>query len=270
MAAWDSKEVLEIAPGEIHLWHIYYDAIDDAGLLAQYRALLNPTEKLKETRFHFARDRRRYLVTRASLRSILSRYAPVAPEDWKFRTNDYGRPEIDSAQVEHLRLVFNISHTHCLIVIGITRGRELGVDVENVLTREVSIEIADRYFAPDEVAALHEVPREGQHYRFFEYWTFKESYIKARGMGLSLPLEKFSFSYPHAGAVEIAIHADLEDARERWELRQLRPTPEYLVAVCAEIAKEGTSKLIVRSAVPLVSEEVVETRVLRTSSSPVL
>jgi 4'-phosphopantetheinyl transferase len=265
MSAWDSKGSLEIRPGEIHLWLIYYDAIEDEGLHAQYRALLNVTEKLKEPRFHFARDRRRYLVTRAALRTILSRYAPVAPEEWEFKTNEYGRPQIDKPEVENLQLAFNISHTHSLIAIGITRGRELGVDVENVVAREVSVEIADRYFAPDEVAALYEVASEGQHDRFFEYWTFKESYIKARGMGLSLPLDKFSFLYPHERAVQIAIHPDLEDASDRWEFWQCRPTREYLVAVCAERRDDGASRVIVRRAVPLVSEEIVETEFLRRS-----
>src|SRR5262249_27770944 len=146
MSAWESKASIQLKSGEIHLWLVYYDAIDDEGLHAQYRALLNSAGKLKESRVHFPRDRRRDLATRVALRTILSRYAPVAAENWKFETNEYGRPQIENLEVKHLQLAFNISHTHSLIVIGITRGRELGVDVENVVAREVSIEIADRYF----------------------------------------------------------------------------------------------------------------------------
>src|SRR5205823_5574435 len=116
---------------------------------------------------------------------------------------DYGRPE--TANSEASNLSFNISHTHSLIVLGVTRGRALGVDVENFRAREVSIDVADRYFAPQEVAVLNASPQHEQQYRFFEYWTFKESYIKARGMGLSLPLDKFSFHYPDDGAVGIDI-----------------------------------------------------------------
>lgn len=131
-------------------------------------------------------------------------------------------------------MLFNISHTHSLIVLGVTRDRELGVDVENVSARRVSIDIADRFFAPEEVAALATIATDQQQYRFFEYWTFKESYIKARGMGLSIPLDKFSFRYPDERGVELSVHPDLGDDAARWQLWQFRPAVDYLVAVCAE------------------------------------
>src|SRR6185295_2220740 len=100
-------------------------------------------------------------------------------------------------------LSFNISHTRSLIVLAVAKERAVGVDVENVQAREIEIRVADRFFAVPEVAALHAVPPDRQQYRFFEYWTFKESYIKARGMGLSLPLGKFGFHFPAERAVEI-------------------------------------------------------------------
>jgi 4'-phosphopantetheinyl transferase len=128
------------------------------------------------------------------------------------------------------------------------------VDVENVRAREVSIDIADRYFAPQEVAALAAAPPHQQPYRFFEYWTFKEAYIKARGMGLSLPLDKFSFHYPDDHAVEIAIHPELADEAARWQFWQFRPRPEYLVAICAERTGAQSPSLIVRQTIPMLSE----------------
>src|SRR5438132_13709418 len=151
-----------------------------------------------------------------------------------FSTNAYGRPEIVNPPAWDACLSFNIYRTHSLIVLGVTRRRALGVDVENVCTREISIDIADRYFAPEEVAALRAAPPRQQQYRFFEYWTFKEAYIKARGMGLSLPLDKFSFRYPDDRAVEIAIDPELTDETARWQFWQFRPRTEYLVAICAE------------------------------------
>jgi 4'-phosphopantetheinyl transferase len=162
-------------------------------------------------------------------------------------------------------LSFNISHTHSLIVLGVTRRRALGVDVENWQTREVSIEIADRFFAPTEVKALSGVPPHQQQYRFFEYWTFKESYIKARGMGLSLPLDKFSFHYPHDRAVEIAIDPELADDAARWQFWQFQPGPEYLVAVCAERVGDQPPRLIVHQTVPMLSEKSFTPEFLRVS-----
>ncbi|HKO55150.1 MAG TPA: 4'-phosphopantetheinyl transferase superfamily protein [Thermoanaerobaculia bacterium] len=253
-----APRLIPLAPYEIHLWLAFYDEIGEERLHAAYRDLLDPAERKQEPRFYFARDRRRYLVTRALVRSVLSRYEPVEPEEWTFSANAYGCPEVANADARDSGLRFNISHTHSLIVLGVTRHRALGVDVENVQAREVSIDIAHHFFAPQEVAALSTVPADEQQYRFFEYWTFKESYIKARGMGLSLPLDKFGFHYPDERRVGIDIHPELGDDAGRWQFWQLRPRPEYLVAVCAEqLEGQPPTRIVVRRAVPMRSEETV-------------
>jgi 4'-phosphopantetheinyl transferase len=257
--------MIALTSGEIHLWLADYSEIEDQSLHAACRRLLNDVERAQEPRFYFARDRLRYLITRALLRTVLSRYAPVAPESWVFSTNAYGRPEIANVETRDAQLTFNLSHTHSLIVLGVTRSRALGVDVENVRAREVSIDIADRYFAPTEVTALAAVPRPQQQYRFFEYWTFKESYIKARGMGLSIPLDRFSFHYPSDRGVEITIDPELADEATRWQFWQLRPTPDYLVAICAERLGAQGPRLVVRKAIPTAREELLAPRFLRTS-----
>ena len=257
--------IIPLAPDEIHLWLAFYDQIDDEHLHAAYRSLLNAAEREQEPRFYFARDRRRYLITRALVRTVLSRYTPVDPAEWMFSTNAYGRPEIANPEAAEAGLSFNISHTHSLIVLGVTRGRALGVDVENFRAREVSLDIADHYFAPQEVTALSAVPAHEQQYRFFEYWTFKESYIKARGMGLSLPLDKFSFHYRDDRAVDIAIHPELADDAARWQFWQFRPSPDYLVAICAERNGGPSPRLVVRQAVPMLNETPIRPQFLRVS-----
>jgi 4'-phosphopantetheinyl transferase len=256
--------IIPISSNEIHLWLASYDEIADEELHARYRALLNDAERQQEPRFYFVRDRRRYLVTRAMVRTVLSRYIAINPVDWMFSTNAYGRPDIANAAARDARLTFNVSHTHSMIVLGVARSRALGVDVENVRAREVSLDIADRYFAPAEVADLALVPADQQQERFFEYWTFKESYIKARGMGLSLPLGKFSFHYPTERAVDITIDADLADAKQ-WQFWQFRPRAEYLAAICAERVGDQQPVLTVRQTVPMHSEAVLAPTFLRTS-----
>jgi 4'-phosphopantetheinyl transferase len=257
--------LLPLESDEIHVWLASYDELADEGLHAAYRELLDDAERAQEPRFYFERDRRRYLVTRALVRTVLSKYAPLDPKRWVFATNDYGRPEIANPEVRDGGLSFNLSHTHSLIVLGIARGRALGVDVENVVAREAAIAIADHYFAPPEVTALHAMPRQRQQYRFFEYWTFKESYIKARGMGLSLPLDKFSFHYRHDAAVEIAIDPELGDEPARWQFWQFQPAPEYLVAVCAERTAGAAPRLSIRRSIPMLSEHECVFRFLRVS-----
>jgi 4'-phosphopantetheinyl transferase len=208
---------------DIDIWLTYYNEMIDDRQLPRLRSLLSDEEAARESHFYFADDRKRYLVTRAMVRMLLSRYAPIAPERWVFSKNSYGRPviadAIAAAETEARDLFFNLSHTRGLIVLAVTRGRELGVDVENIAARTVSLDIAKHFFSADEVAELARVAPDRQQDRFFEYWTFKESYIKARGMGLSLPLNGFSFEFPQREAVQ-AIRRLPHGALRRTHRRQ--------------------------------------------------
>lgn len=256
--------IIPLTSAEIHVWLTFCEAISDEHLLVSYRELLNVREKQEESRFCFARDRHRYLVTKALVRTVLSRYASVDPRDWVFSANASGRPYIVNAQATDGSLSFSISHTQGLIVLGVAKGRSLGVDVENFATRDISIDIANHYFCPQEVAALHEVPHHQRQYRFFENWTLKESYIKARGMGFSLPLDRFSFHFAD-GHVHLMIDPELGDDSSRWQLWQLQPSSEHLLAVCAEKLNAQAPKLVVRETTPTVSERILVPERLRTS-----
>lgn len=256
---------------DIDVWLTYYDEIVDDRQLARLRLLLSDEEVAQESRFYFADDRKRYLVTRAMVRMLLSRYAPIAPEDWFFSKNAYGRPviadAIADAETQARGLSFNLSHTRGLIALAVTRGRELGVDVENIAARTVSLGVAEHFFSPTEVAELSCVAPDRQHDRFFEYWTFKESYIKARGMGLSLPLNRFSFRFPHQSAVSISIDPDLQDEADRWSFWQCRPTADYLMAICAERHVDDAPTISMRKFTPLSHEMPVITPFLRRSEA---
>jgi 4'-phosphopantetheinyl transferase len=230
---------------DIDIWLAYYRTVADPDRL---RAVLSPAERDKEQRFHFADDRLRYLVTRALVRQTLSRYAPVAPEQWRFEDTPFGQPRIANPETACASLSFNVSHTGGLIALAVARDRALGVDVEHLTSRHSSMGIAQRFFAPAEVAALEAVEPALRHERFFEYWTFKEAYIKARGMGLSLPLERFAIHFPQAGKVRLEIDAELGDDPRRWCLWQFRPAPDYLLALCAERAGAAIPAVTVRTA----------------------
>ena len=259
---------LAISDRNIDLWLTFYHDITDVGLLSDLRTLLSDAERHQEQRFYFADDRLRYLVTRAMVRTVLSRYAAVAPADWLFSASDHGRPVIVNHHQEALDLSFNLSHTRGLIALGVTRNRALGIDVENLQARQVSMDVADRYFSPSEVAELASVPSELRQDRFFEYWTFKESYIKARGLGLSIPLDQFSFHYPHASGVQIAIDPELDDDSTRWSFWQYRPASKYLLAICAERVHGAATVLSLRKTTPMVAEVAFEATLLKQSELP--
>lgn len=268
LQVWRVDLISTLGSSQVHLWLAFYDEIRDRRLHCAYRELLSAGEREQERRFYFSRDRRRYLVTRALIRTVLSRYAPIDAKDWLFSTNPYGRPEIANLAAQDLHVSFNVSHTHGLIVLAVTVHRALGVDVENTRTREVSLDIADRFFAPAEVAALSTVRQNQQQNRFFEYWTFKESYIKARGMGLALPLDKFSFHFPNDRSVRMSIHPGLADDPKRWQLWLFRPASDYLVAMCAERLSSGSADVVIRKVVPMTSEATIVLEPLKTSERP--
>lgn len=257
--------IIQHTSAEIHIWLAFCEAISEERLLVAYRELLNATEKKEESRFYCPRDRHRYLVARALVRTVLSRYTSVDPKDWVFSRDAWGRPHIVNPRAADARLSFNVSHTQGLIALGVAKGRSLGVDVENFARRDISINLASHFFAPQEVTALHEVPHRQQLYRLFEYWTFKESYIKARRMGFSLPLDRFSFNFPDDHAVDLVISPEMADDASRWQFWQFRPASEHLLAVCAEKLNSQSSKLLVFETIPTVSERTLAPELLRTS-----
>jgi 4'-phosphopantetheinyl transferase len=241
----------------IDLWLVEYRQIDDSQLVQRLEQLLNAEEQQRRARFLHAEDRHRFLFTRATVRTVLSRYAAVEPQDWVFTANAHGRPAIANLHPQAAGLCFNLSHTRGLIVLGVCRDRELGVDVENIRERTPTPGIAERFFAPQESAALASLPEERRHERFFAYWTLKEAYIKARGRGMSIPLDRFCFTFAEESSIHLHIDADQNDNAERWQFWQFRPSDEFLLSVCAERPDALPPSLRFHRLVPTVSEEVL-------------
>jgi 4'-phosphopantetheinyl transferase len=239
----------------IDLWCTYIGEIGDESLLIRYDALLSTQERATQRRFVFARDQRRYLITRALVRTVLSRYAPVLPEAWVFSAGPYGRPAI-SAPPHAPALEFNISHSGDLVMLGVTSGRTLGIDTESIARRAADIDGLDRYFAPEESAALLALPAQERPRRFFDLWTLKESYIKARGLGLAIALDAFRFELAGERGLTLHMRPELGDSPQRWRLWQMSPRSGYLAAVCAGRG-EDDPRIIMREVVPLSHEKVI-------------
>jgi 4'-phosphopantetheinyl transferase len=197
------------------------------------RPLLAPDECARADRFHFARDRNRFIVARGSLRTILGAYLQQEPAQLSFSYSQYGKPAL-ADELAGNQLTFNLSHANELALIAVTRERGLGVDIEFIRPQFASEEIAERFFSDHEVAALRTLPEPAQSEAFFNCWTRKEAYIKAIGEGMSMPLNQFHVSLKPGSPAELL--GNLRDANEvsRWSLQELAPGPGYVAAVAVE------------------------------------
>ncbi|PIE43319.1 MAG: 4-phosphopantetheinyl transferase [Gammaproteobacteria bacterium] len=225
----------------IHLWFCKEQTVKESKTLALYQALLAPDEIEQLARFHFERDRYRYLLARCLVRSVLTLYHPVIrPENWQFKKNPYGRPEI--ANPVSLPLYFNLSHSDKMVVMAVAAEQSIGVDVETIQRRNTGneLKLADRFFSPEEARQLSALPKSGQKNRFFQLWTLKEAYIKACGKGLSIPLDHFSFSFPDQSAIELRFASDNGDSPQNWLFWQFSVEDGFYVSVAYRPAKKNT------------------------------
>lgn len=213
--------------GEIHLWYLQVDTLDYC--LNLFTGLLTQDEKIANDRFSNAEAKKTHLIARGASRILLSRYSGLAPTELCFQKNQYGRPHLDP--IPDPPLHFNITHTSGMVVLAFARTPEIGVDIEALDANVDAMALAEANFSLAEYNDLKKIPEADQKLRFFHYWTLKEAYIKARGMGLSLPLEKFSFQLDSMKSIQFFCDKSIMEQPEAWQFRLFSPTPKYQLAV---------------------------------------
>jgi 4'-phosphopantetheinyl transferase len=239
---------------EVHLYFAWPEQITDDGLLRRYRSLLSAEELTQMARFYYARHRHQFLITRTLIRTSLSAYYQVDPSAWQFGKNGFGKPKISHPD-KTLPIHFNISHADGLNMCGLVRDHDIGVDVEDrQRSTRAALESLSSYFSRQEIEDLGKLPPDQQKQRFFDYWTLKESYIKARGAGLSIPLRKFSFHFQANTLSGFDIHPDLKDDADRWQFWRMPMADRYQVAVAINSPKKDL-ELIAFNSVPLQDTE---------------
>ena len=232
-------------PAGVQVWLAALADFGTPSVQQELYGCLAGDEKQRADRHYFERHRQRSCTSRGLLRHILSRYCPaVAPQDWKLQVNRYGRPQIESPATG-TPLSFNVSHSGDHLVVAVACIPELGVDVEQVAPRRHLMRIARRHFSGPEYQALLALPAQAQLSRFFDLWTLKEAYIKARGMGLALPLDSFSFGFPDGREISVEFDAELGDAADSWAFR-LYDMPEARLALALKPGAPGIGEVSVR------------------------
>jgi 4'-phosphopantetheinyl transferase len=177
--------------GEVHVWRLSLDL--PAQRVWLLRHSIDENEATRASRFHRETDRMRFIVAHAQLRSVLAGYLNAPPEQLKFRNNRWGKPYL-APEGHGADLAFNYSRSNGIGLCAVSRGRQVGVDVEHVRSLPDYAEIAARFFSPPEVEALNATPEPMRQRVFYTFWTRKEAYVKALGKGLSVPLDQFDIS----------------------------------------------------------------------------
>jgi len=217
-----------LGPKEVHLWRVSLRH-PPFPIELLYRQLAE-SEIDRAQRYRFERDRRRFIVARGMLRVILARYTGLAPRHIQFTIHAHGKPSL----AQHPHLAFNASDSGEWMALGVTLNRRIGVDIEQIRDGVASMDIAERFFSPREVAALRALPPEEQKAAFFRCWTRKEAFIKAIGEGLSYPLHKFDVTLGPDEPAQLLFVQEDPLAPQRWWVLDFPIANDYAGAVMAE------------------------------------
>ena len=203
------------------------DELAGPGTRDFYLGILSHDEKMRLARLLAPAKQELFLLAHGLLRTSLSRCEDVEPAGWRFTVGEHGRPEI-AAPKSALR--FNLSHTQGLAACVVTDRADVGIDVEKITPRH-HMTLARRFFSPREQHDLCALPEPEQTTRFFELWTLKEAYLKARGLGLTVPLRTFSFCRNDDAEWRIEFASETKDDPDRWRFRSWRVAPLHQAAL---------------------------------------
>jgi 4'-phosphopantetheinyl transferase len=222
---------LKLDLDDIHGWRTNLD--QPLSSVQELKSILSTDEIERAERFHFERDRTRFLVRRGLLRIILGYQLGVEPHTVRFRYPPSGKPEVAEIS-DKAKLCFSVSHSHALALYVIGWNRNVGIDVEKIRPLNEAEPIAQRFFSTSEATAIQKLPESKRMLGFFNCWTRKEAYLKATGLGLSRPLNEIIVSLvPGEMARLVSVPCDQKEP-SRWSLIDLTPASGYVAAICVE------------------------------------
>ncbi len=189
---------------------------------------MDEPQRARNLRFSRRELRDSDAITRALQRTVLSEYMDVSPSEWAFSQNTTGKPVIAAPNTD---LSFNLSHTQEWVVCAVARHPFIGIDIECCERNTAILSLARRFFSPRECQELLHLPTAQQKSRFFDYWTLKEAYIKARGEGISLGLNRFGFEFQSAAGIGFFCDYELQDNPQLWHFGLSSRTGDHRLAL---------------------------------------
>jgi 4'-phosphopantetheinyl transferase len=220
----------ELATDEVHVWRANLNWPQER--INRLVEVLSQDERARAQRYHFEADRRRSIIARGLSRLLLAHCLGESPRRLQFAYNPFGKPALAPGHARPLQ--FNVSHSGEWVLIALSLNRPLGIDVEREKEEMATEAIAGRFFSPAECSALAALPPALRCAAFFSCWARKEAYLKARGDGLSLPLDQFDVAFvPGVRPRLIATRHDPAEA-QRWTLSELQVGCNYAAALAVE------------------------------------
>lgn len=211
---------LTLLPDDVHVWRISLERSQSE--LQALQTTLSSDEIARAQRFYFEQHRQRFIAGRGILRTILGRYLGVEPQAIQFTYELRGKPLLADSFADS-GLSFNLSHSENLALCGVSINRKIGIDIEHMRSVSDVEALAERFFAPKEYEVVRSLPPNQQQQVFFRYWTCKEAYLKAIGVGI-VQLEKVEISLTLEQPAKLITD-------QEWSLIELTPGDNYLGAV---------------------------------------
>ncbi len=228
---WNSPpKQLKLSNKDIHVWRADLNLLPEQ--IEALATILSPDESDRARRFHFEKDRNRFIAARGILRLLLATYLNLSPSQLEFAYGDRGKPSLSVDTPGNLS--FNLSHSQGLALYAITRTSFIGIDIEYLRPLSDALQLAKRFFSPREYQAIAQLSPPEQQRAFFRAWTAKEAYLKATGSGLSGGLEKVEISTQSEDAFKLlSIDGDGRLA-SFWSLYSVKIHPDYLAALAIQ------------------------------------
>jgi 4'-phosphopantetheinyl transferase len=223
-------EKLTLPENKVDIWRIDLVGL---GEIQRYRCLLSQDEIERADRFYFEKHRQQFSFTRAVMRQVLSSYINADPRDLVFSYGAKGKPALSNG-TEKQTLQFSLSHSEDIALLAVAKGLTLGIDIEFINPEFATEEVAESFFSRGEVDCLMAMPPQERAHAFFSCWTRKESYIKAIGDGLAVPLDSFEVAFdPRLPAALLRVNADPDEC-SRWSMYDIEVAQEYKAALLVE------------------------------------
>jgi 4'-phosphopantetheinyl transferase len=214
-------------PSKHHVYAVRFCLID-SGDMEDALSLLDDAERARGSRFIRESDRRRFVIAHGFTRLVLGRFLGVPAASLRFSVGSHGKPRLTDADAD---LRFSLSHSRERAVLAVALAREVGIDIEQ--ERPIAaLDLAQRFFSPREFEALAATQPDGRASAFFRCWTRKESFVKARGDGLSFPLSAFDVSLEES-APPLLLACEHPDETARWTIAAVPCDGPYTAALTA-------------------------------------